>query len=96
MFFIIVTCKFELCLKIWNSYELISWLSFFSWQPEQKYKFSFVKLPPKPNSNREFVEGQEVEVFAKFQEQEPNGWYKAIVKVSYKFSSFLHNIPARP
>ncbi|KAK7573838.1 hypothetical protein V9T40_011029 [Parthenolecanium corni] len=51
------------------------------WQPEQKYKFNFVKLPPKPNNNREFVEGQEVEVHAKFQEQEPLGWYKATVKM---------------
>ncbi|KAM7249574.1 hypothetical protein ACFE04_019769 [Oxalis oulophora] len=48
------------------------------WQPERKYKFNLIKLPPKPDSNCKFVEGQKVEVFASFQEQEPKGWYKGI------------------
>ncbi|XP_044736396.1 synaptic functional regulator FMR1 isoform X2 [Chrysoperla carnea] len=55
------------------------------WQPESKFPFSQVRLPPKPealNVKTDYVEGQEVEVFSRANEGEPCGWWKAAIKMS--------------
>lgn len=54
-----------------------------SWQPESKFPFSQVFLPPKDTGKHtEFVENQEVEVFARSNEKEACGWWTANIKVS--------------
>lgn len=53
-----------------------------SWQPESKFPFSQVFLPPKDTGKHtEFVENQEVEVFARSNEKEACGWWTANIKV---------------
>lgn len=55
---------------------------FCSWQPESKFPFSQVFLPPKDTGKHtEFVENQEVEVFARSNEKEACGWWTANIKV---------------
>lgn len=54
----------------------------FSWQPESKFPFAQVRLPPKDGPMPEFKENQEVEVFSRSNEHEACGWWKAIIKVS--------------
>lgn len=55
---------------------------FCSWQPESKFPFSQVFLPPKDTGKHiEFVETQEVEVFARSNEKEACGWWTANIKV---------------
>ncbi|KAI5711882.1 hypothetical protein M8J75_003880 [Diaphorina citri] len=51
------------------------------WQPESKFQFSMVRLPPRETINSGFVENQEVEVFSKATEGESCGWWKVIVKM---------------
>ncbi|CAH3996355.1 fragile X mental retardation syndrome-related protein 1 isoform X2 [Pieris brassicae] len=52
------------------------------WQPESKFPFSQVFLPPKDTSKQtEFVENQEVEVFARSNEKEACGWWTANIKM---------------
>ncbi|XP_041989066.1 fragile X mental retardation syndrome-related protein 1 isoform X4 [Aricia agestis] len=52
------------------------------WQPESKFPFSQVFLPPKDaGKTTEFVEFQEVEVFARSNEKEPCGWWTANIKM---------------
>jgi fragile X mental retardation protein len=51
------------------------------WQPESKFQFSQVRLPPeevpgKPN----FSENQEIEVYSRVNEQKASGWWMAIIK----------------
>ncbi|KAI8420622.1 hypothetical protein MSG28_007866, partial [Choristoneura fumiferana] len=51
------------------------------WQPESKFPFSQVFLPPKDTGKHtEFVENQEVEVFARSNEKEACGWWTANIK----------------
>ncbi|XP_032670945.1 synaptic functional regulator FMR1 isoform X3 [Odontomachus brunneus] len=52
------------------------------WQPESKFPFAQVRLPPKDGSKAEFQENQEIEVFSRSNEQEAWGWWKAIIKMS--------------
>ncbi|KAL1465393.1 hypothetical protein WDU94_004971 [Cyamophila willieti] len=51
------------------------------WQPESKFQFAMVRLPPREVVNSGFVENQEVEVFSKATEVESCGWWKVIVKM---------------
>ncbi|XP_014471549.1 PREDICTED: fragile X mental retardation syndrome-related protein 1 isoform X3 [Dinoponera quadriceps] len=52
------------------------------WQPESKFPFAQVRLPPKDGSKAEFQENQEIEVFSRSNEQEAWGWWKALIKMS--------------
>ena len=55
---------------------------FFSWQPESKFPFSQVRLPPEGATGKpDFAENQEIEVYSRANEQEACGWWKAIIKV---------------
>lgn len=52
------------------------------WQPESKFPFSQVFLPPKDTGKHiEFVESQEVEVYARSNEKEACGWWTANIKM---------------
>ncbi|XP_047025896.1 fragile X mental retardation syndrome-related protein 1 isoform X3 [Helicoverpa zea] len=52
------------------------------WQPESKFPFSQVFLPPKDTGKHtEFVENQEVEVYARSNEKEACGWWTANIKM---------------
>ena len=53
-----------------------------SWQPESKFPFSKVRLPPKDGPKPEFQEHQEIEVFSRANDQEASGWWRAIINVS--------------
>ncbi|XP_012526941.1 synaptic functional regulator FMR1 isoform X5 [Monomorium pharaonis] len=52
------------------------------WQPESKFPFAQVRLPPKDGSKAEFQENQEIEVFSRSNDQEAWGWWKALIKMS--------------
>ncbi|XP_025269050.1 synaptic functional regulator FMR1 isoform X3 [Camponotus floridanus] len=52
------------------------------WQPESKFPFAQVRLPPKDSSKTEFQENQEIEVFSRSNDQEAWGWWKALIKMS--------------
>ncbi|XP_076229125.1 synaptic functional regulator FMR1 isoform X6 [Nomia melanderi] len=52
------------------------------WQPESKFPFAQVRLPPKDGPKAEFVENQEIEVFSRSNEHEHCGWWKALIKMS--------------
>ncbi|XP_012226216.2 fragile X messenger ribonucleoprotein 1 homolog isoform X3 [Linepithema humile] len=52
------------------------------WQPESKFPFAQVRLPPKDGSKSEFQENQEIEVFSRSNDQEAWGWWKALIKMS--------------
>ncbi|CAK1541234.1 unnamed protein product [Leptosia nina] len=53
-----------------------------NWQPESKFPFSQVFLPPKDtNEHTEFVINQEVEVFARSNDTEACGWWTANIKL---------------
>lgn len=54
---------------------------YFSWQPDSKFPFSQVRLPPKVDKNPEFLENQEVEVYSRSNAQEAHGWWKCQIKV---------------
>nr|CAD7256712.1 unnamed protein product [Timema shepardi] len=57
-------------------------LIFPSWQPESKFPFAQVRLPPDgPHSKPDYVENQEIEVYSRANEQEACGWWKAIIKM---------------
>ncbi|CAB3227482.1 unnamed protein product [Arctia plantaginis] len=52
------------------------------WQPESKFPFSQVFLPPKDTGKQtDFVENQEVEVYARSNEKEACGWWTANIKM---------------
>ncbi|XP_013786523.1 fragile X mental retardation syndrome-related protein 1-like isoform X1 [Limulus polyphemus] len=58
---------------------------FESWQPESKFPFRRVRLPPIPlkeGEKLELTEGQEIEVYSRANEQEACGWWKAVVKMT--------------
>lgn len=67
----------DVCRKKWN----LKCLIYFSWQPESKFPFAQVRLPPKDGPKQEFQENQEIEVYTRANEQEGWGWWKAIIKV---------------
>ncbi|XP_054268045.1 fragile X messenger ribonucleoprotein 1 homolog isoform X2 [Macrosteles quadrilineatus] len=50
------------------------------WQPECKFDFEMVRLPPGEPVDKVFTENQEVEVHSRANEQESCGWWRAIVK----------------
>lgn len=58
-----------------------------SWQPESKFLFSQIRLPPEPTSPQPasaasiFQEGMEVEVFSRSNEREACGWWAAAIKM---------------
>ncbi|EEB16847.1 conserved hypothetical protein [Pediculus humanus corporis] len=53
------------------------------WQPESKFPFSQVRLPPAPVIGKvEFVEDQKVEVYSRANEAEACGWWTATIKMS--------------
>ncbi|XP_017791591.1 PREDICTED: synaptic functional regulator FMR1 [Habropoda laboriosa] len=52
------------------------------WQPESKFPFAQVRLPPKDVSKPEFSENMEIEVFSRSNELEACGWWKAVIKMS--------------
>ncbi|KAF8766923.1 WD repeat-containing protein 44 [Argiope bruennichi] len=55
------------------------------WQPESKFPFNRVRLPPAPPKDDKpisMIEGQEVEVFSRANEQEACGWWRAVVKMT--------------
>ncbi|CAG2061463.1 unnamed protein product, partial [Timema podura] len=57
-------------------------LIFPSWQPESKFPFAQVRLPPDgPHTKPDYVENQEIEVYSRANEQEACGWWKAIIKM---------------
>lgn len=61
----------------------------FSWQPESKFPFSQVFLPPKDSGKHsDFVENQEVEVYARSNEKEACGWWTANIKVGIELHMY--------
>ncbi|GIX72891.1 hypothetical protein CEXT_587341 [Caerostris extrusa] len=55
------------------------------WQPESKFPYSRVRLPPaapKDDKPPNMIENQEVEVFSRANEQEACGWWRALVKMT--------------
>lgn len=55
------------------------------WQPESKFPYHRVRLPPaapKDDKPVSMTEGQEVEVFSRANEQEACGWWRALVKMT--------------
>lgn len=56
---------------------------YFSWQPESKFFFSQIRLPPETivQSPVMFQEGMEVEVFSRSNEKEECGWWAAAIKM---------------
>ncbi|CAK9808616.1 Fragile X messenger ribonucleoprotein 1 homolog [Anthophora quadrimaculata] len=52
------------------------------WQPESKFPFAQVRLPPKDDPKSEFSENMEIEVFSRSNEHEACGWWKALIKMS--------------
>lgn len=54
------------------------------WQPQTKFPFRRVCLPPASSEDekKDFTAGQEVEVFSRANEQEACGWWRAVVKMT--------------
>ncbi|CAL7937495.1 unnamed protein product [Xylocopa violacea] len=52
------------------------------WQPESKFPFAQVRLPPTDSQKPEFSENMEIEVFSRSNEHEACGWWKAVIKMS--------------
>ncbi|XP_063906675.1 RNA-binding protein FXR1 isoform X2 [Zophobas morio] len=51
------------------------------WQPDSKFPYSQVRLPPKPDPKVEFTENMEVEVYSRANHQEAYGWWKSRIKM---------------
>lgn len=54
----------------------------FRWQPDSKFAYEQVRLPPNSETKIEYTENMEVEVFSRSNNQEGYGWWKARIKVS--------------
>jgi len=53
-----------------------------NWQPESRFPFARVRLPPpSPTAPPQFEQEQEIEVFSRASDQESCGWWRAIVKM---------------
>jgi len=52
-----------------------------NWQPESRFPFARVRLPPTPGGTPQYEQEQEVEVFSRASDQESCGWWRAIVKM---------------
>nr|CAH7717186.1 unnamed protein product [Callosobruchus chinensis] len=51
------------------------------WQPDSKFPFSQVKLPPKSEGTIEFTENMEVEAYSRSNNSEAYGWWKSRIKM---------------
>ncbi|CAH0553272.1 unnamed protein product [Brassicogethes aeneus] len=51
------------------------------WQPDSKFPYSQVKLPPQPDPKVEFLENMEVEVYSRANTTEAYGWWKSRIKM---------------
>ncbi|XP_076258245.1 synaptic functional regulator FMR1 isoform X2 [Rhynchophorus ferrugineus] len=51
------------------------------WQPDSKFAYEQVRLPPNPETKIEYTENMEVEVFSRSNNQEGYGWWKARIKM---------------
>ncbi|CAH1100363.1 unnamed protein product [Psylliodes chrysocephalus] len=51
------------------------------WQPDSKFPYSQVKLPPKSDPKVEFAENIEVEVYSRSNDREAYGWWKSRIKM---------------
>ncbi|XP_068912793.1 fragile X messenger ribonucleoprotein 1 homolog isoform X7 [Tenebrio molitor] len=51
------------------------------WQPDSKFPYSQVRLPPKADPKVEFTENMEVEVYSRANHQEAYGWWKSRIKM---------------
>lgn len=67
-----------------NPFNKSMFFVIFSWQPESKFLFSQIRLPPEttqPASPSIFSEGMEVEVYSRSNERESCGWWAAAIKM---------------
>ncbi|XP_044761792.1 fragile X mental retardation syndrome-related protein 1 isoform X4 [Coccinella septempunctata] len=51
------------------------------WQPDSRFPFAQVRLPPKPDQKTEFTENMEVEVYSRANNQDGYGWWKCRIKM---------------
>lgn len=92
---------FEIAILFFIFIYLLIYVVFFfcrSWQPESKFPFSQVFLPPKDNGKHtEYVDNQEVEVYARSNEKEACGWWTANIKVlNYNVYTNITNLILSP
>lgn len=82
--------KYSYILKLSKFYhykhDLFSYFInvFCSWQPDSKFPYSQVKLPPKSDPKVEFAENIEVEVYSRSNDREAYGWWKSRIKVCHR------------
>lgn len=75
------TLKMSKCNIFYLFFFKITSKFVFSWQPDSKFPYSQVRLPPKQDPKVEFTENMEVEVYSRSNNQEAYGWWKARIKV---------------
>ncbi|KAL3280253.1 hypothetical protein HHI36_017748 [Cryptolaemus montrouzieri] len=51
------------------------------WQPDSRFPYSQVRLPPKTDQKTEFTENMEVEVYSRANTQDAYGWWKCRIKM---------------